>query len=91
VTVIRHGPEKKFFLTITTIARKENQMFGLGKLTSAIATLTSNVLALAATTAEINQGVRARLHLDTGDDEPAQLTGSESAASGRRRSKTTAK
>jgi len=39
-------------------------MFGIGKLVSAVRTLTENVLALAATVREINAGLRSRLDLD---------------------------
>lgn len=42
-------------------------MFGISKLTAAVASLTTNVLALAGTVAEVNAGVRGRLALD--DDE----------------------
>ena len=45
-------------------------MLGLGKLWSAIGTLTANLTALAQTVADVNQGLRPRLQLD--QDGPEQ-------------------
>lgn len=49
-------------------------MLGLNKLWAAVARLADNLNALADTTAEVNQGVRARLQLN-GPDEAPQLPG----------------
>ena len=46
-------------------------MFGIGKLVSAVRTLTENVLALAATMRDINGGLRQRLALDGPEEAPA--------------------
>jgi hypothetical protein len=45
-------------------------MFGIGKLTTAVRTLTVNVLALAATVRDVNTGLRGRLALDVEGDGP---------------------
>ncbi len=67
-------------------------MFGINKLTTAITTLTGNVLALAGTVAEINTGVRARLRLDCNAETPAlpgpaEAEGTPPIAAGRRKSR----
>jgi hypothetical protein len=46
-------------------------MFGIGKLVSAVRTLTDNLLALAATVLDINGGLRSRLALDGPEEDPA--------------------
>jgi hypothetical protein len=48
-------------------------MFGISRLTNAIATLTQNVLALAGTVGTINEGLRTRLALDAPEDTPAVI------------------
>jgi hypothetical protein len=45
-------------------------MFGIGKLTTAVRTLTDIVLALAATVRDVNTGLRGRLPLDVAEDTP---------------------
>jgi hypothetical protein len=46
-------------------------MFGIGKLVSAVRTLTDNVRALAATVRDIDGGLRSRLALDGPEEAPA--------------------
>ena len=62
-------------------------MFGISKLTTAVRTLTDNVLALAATVRDVNTGLRGRLALDVEGDGPPALDHEPEALSAPKRGK----